>query len=77
MVFRRAYLARVSYSEPHVCAVVLCIRLGEFVEKEVQQQYGHRFSDIRRSGDFYDTMLVDERMERELRKVCNPFYEAA
>ncbi len=75
-VWRRAYLARVSYGEPSVCSVVLCIRLGEFVEESIQKQYGHKFSDIRRSGDFYDQMFIREEQELELRKVCAPFYEA-
>jgi hypothetical protein len=75
-VFRRAYLARVSHGEPRVCAVVLCVRLGEFVEKSVREQYGHRFSDIRRTGDFYDQMFIGEEQELELGKVCAPFYEA-
>lgn len=35
------------------------------------------FSEIQRSGKFYDWMTLAEEQEQELRKVCKPFYELA
>ena len=76
-VFRRAYLARVSYGEPGVSSVVLCVRNIDSIEQTLHKGFKHMFGEISRRGDFYDCMIMDEEQERELRKVCKPFYEAA
>ena len=74
-IFRRAYLARVSYGDPSVCSVVLCVRQIESIEETLRRGFKHMFSEILRRGDFYDWMLLGEEQELELRKVCKPFYE--
>jgi hypothetical protein len=76
-VFRRAYLARVSYGEPGVSSVVLCVRNIDSIEQTLQRGFKHMFDEVSRRGDFYDWMIIGEEQERELRKVCKPFYEAA
>src|SRR5438046_905531 len=76
-VFQRAYLARVSYGEPAVSSVVLCVRNIDSIEQTLQKGFNHMFGEISRRGDFYDWMVVGADQERELRKVCKPFYEAA
>ncbi len=76
-VFQRAYLANVSYGEPGVSSVVLCVRNSDSIEKTLHKGFKHMFGEINRRGDFYDCMIVDEDQERELKKVCKPFYEMA
>jgi hypothetical protein len=76
-VFQCAYLARVSYGEPGVSSVVLCIRNIDRIERTLHKGFKHMFGEINRRGDFYDCMMIDEEQERELRKVCKPFYETA
>ncbi len=34
------------------------------------------FEEIFRGGDSYDWLILDEERERDLRKVCKPFYES-
>jgi len=75
-IFRRAYLARISYGEPSVCSVVLCVRHVDSIEETLQRGFKHMFSEVLRRGDFYDWMILGEEQEHELRKVCEPFYEA-
>jgi len=75
-IFRRAYLARVSYGEPSICSVLLCLRNIESIEHELQRGFKYMFSEICRVGDFYDSIMLNEEQEQELRKVCKPFYEA-
>jgi hypothetical protein len=76
-VFRRAYLARISYGEPSVSSVVICIRHAGHIEEALQRGFKHMFGEISRGGDFYDFMTIGEKQEQELKKVCRPFYEAA
>src|SRR5262249_54321373 len=76
-VFRSAYLVKLSYGEPPIGSVVLCLRLREDTEHEIRRGFKHMLGEIRRQGDSFDQMLIDEDQERELRKVCKPFYEAA
>lgn len=76
-VFRRVYLARVSYGEPGVSSVVLCFRNIDTIEEKLSKGLKHMFGELRRKGSTYDCMIIDEEQERELRKVCRPFYEAA
>jgi hypothetical protein len=76
-IFQRAYLARVFYGEPGVSSVVLCVRHIDDIEQTLQKGFAHMFREISRRGDFYDWMILDEEKERELKKVCKPFYEAA
>jgi hypothetical protein len=76
-IFQRAYLARVSYGEPGVSSVALCVRNVDSIEETLQKGFKHMFREINRRADFYDWMIIDEKQERELRKVCKPFYEAA
>ena len=75
-ICRRAYLARVSFGEPGVSSVVLCVRNVEHIEEELQHGFKRMFSQVMRPGQFYDWMILDEKREEELRKVCKPFYEA-
>ena len=76
-LFRRAYLARVSYGEFPVSSVVLCQRFIESIEHKLQGASKHMFGEIHRTGDSYDTMLIGEDLEQDLRKVCKPFYESS
>ncbi|HLX68221.1 MAG TPA: hypothetical protein VKV04_01220 [Verrucomicrobiae bacterium] len=77
-IVRRAYLARISYGDPPMQTVVLCERQSESIEEVLLLGPSrHMFGEISRRGDFYDRMLICEEQERELRKVCHPFYEAA
>ena len=76
-VIQRAYLARLRYGDPAVSSVVLCVRHIENIEQTLLKGFKHMFGEIRRSGDFYDWMIIGEEQERELRKVCKPFYETA
>jgi len=69
-VFQRAYLARVSYGEPAVSSVVMCVRNIDSIEQTLQKGFKHMFGEISRRGDFYDWMIIGEEQERELRKVC-------
>jgi hypothetical protein len=75
-LFQRLYLARVSYGEPGVSSVVLCVRYIESIEQTLHKGFRHMFGEITRRGDFYDWMVIGEEQERKLRKVCEPFYEA-
>jgi hypothetical protein len=74
-VFQRAYLARVSYGEPGVSSVLLCFRNIDSIERKLEKGFKHMFGEINRRGDFYDCMMIDEEQERQLRRVCKPFYE--
>jgi hypothetical protein len=47
------------------------------IEQTLQRGFKHMFSEIQRSGKFYDWMTLAEEQEQELRKVCKPFYELA
>ncbi len=76
-VFQRAYLAKVSYGEPGVSSVLLCFRNVDSIEERLHRGFKHMFGEINRRGNFYDCMIIDEEQERELKKVCKPFYEAA
>ena len=76
-VFQRAYLARVSYGEPGVSSVVLCVRNIDSIEQSILKGSNSRFGEIYRPGSFYDCMMINEEQERELRQVCKPFYAAA
>lgn len=77
-IVQRAYLARISYGEPPMQTVVLCERQCERIEEVLMLGPSrHMFGEISRRGDSYDRMLIAEEQERELRKVCQPFYEAA
>src|SRR5690348_6625245 len=42
----RAYLARVSYGEPSVYSVLLCLRHTESIEQELQRGFKHMFREI-------------------------------
>jgi len=75
-VFRRAYLARISYGEPAVVSVALCYRYVESIEHELQRGFKYMFGSVRHGADLYDSMVIGEEQELELKKVCNPFYEA-
>jgi|ERR1022692_3047109 hypothetical protein len=74
---RRAYLVQASFGEPPVCSVILCERHVEHIEETLQRGFQHMFGEISRGHNFYDHMLIGEEQERELTKVCKPFYEAA
>lgn len=76
-IFRRMYLARVSFGEPSALSVVVCVRHVDTIEQTLQRGFKHMFSEIQRSGKFYDWMTLAEEQEQELRKVCKPFYELA
>lgn len=77
-IVRRAYLARISYGDPSMQTVVLCERQTESIEEILMLGPSrHMFGEIRRKGDFYDRMLICEEQERELQKVCRPFFEVA
>jgi hypothetical protein len=76
-VFVRAYLARVSFGQPGISSVVLCIRNIDSIEQKLYKGSRHMFGQIHRRGSFYDCMMIDEELERNLKKVCKPFYEAA
>jgi hypothetical protein len=76
-VWRRAYLARLTYDGLPTPTVVLCVREDENAEHELLRGFPHMFGTIRRSGDFYDTMIIDEAQEQALKQVCKPFYEQA
>ena len=69
-VYRRAYLVNICYGEPPISSVVLCLRLREDTEHEMRRGFKQMFGEIRRSGDTFDQMLIDDEQERELRQVC-------
>ena len=75
-IVRRAYLARVSFGEQSAVSVVLCVRHIASIEETLQKGFKHMFSEILRRGNFYDWLILGEEHERELRKVCEPFYDA-
>jgi hypothetical protein len=74
---RRAYLVRLAYDDSPAVTVVLCIRHVEKIEHELARGFRHMFGEIRRGGDFYDTMIINEAQEQALKQVCKPFYELA
>ncbi len=76
-VVRSAYLARLTYDGLPTPTVVLCMRKVENIEHELLRGFRHMFGEIWRTGDFYDTMIIDEAQERALKRVCRPFYEQA
>jgi hypothetical protein len=55
---------------------LLCVRYVNSVEETLQKGFKHMFEEIKRRGDSYDRLILDESREQELRKVCKPFYEA-
>jgi hypothetical protein len=74
-VFRRTYLARLTYNDSSEVAVVLCTRQVEHIEHELKRRSSHMFGEIHRTGTFYDMMIIDEAQEQALKRVCKPFYE--
>ena len=76
-VVQRAYLARLAYDGSPAATVVFCMRHVEKIEHELLRGFRHMFGEIRRKGDFYDTMIIDETQEQALKQVCKPFYEQA
>jgi hypothetical protein len=75
--FLRAHLARISFGEPSACSVVLCIRHADNIEENLHRGFKRMFSEVIRTGRSFDLMFLGEAQERELRKVCQPFYQAA
>ena len=54
-----------------------CVPNIDSIEQTLHKGFKHMVGEISRRGDFYDCMVIDEAQERELRKVCKLFYEAA
>ncbi len=76
-IIKRAYLARLTCDESPGANVVLCLRHIDSVEHELRRGFRHMFGELRRRGDSYDHMVIDEEQEQKLKKVCKPFYELA
>jgi len=74
---RSAYLARLSYGEPAVYSVGLCIRSSVGMDHSLRQRLGQIFTDTFSRDQHLDILFIGDDQEQELKKVCRPFYEVA
>ena len=50
-VFQRAYLARVSFAEPGVSSVALCVRNRDDIEQTLLKGFKHMFGGVSRGAN--------------------------
>ena len=72
----RGYLAQVDYGNPDEFNVVLCLRLIDQPKPEFMSEISRVFSDMFRSAEHLDVLLLGETQEVELSAVCRPFFDS-
>ena len=72
-----AYLARLSYGEPQGYSVALCVRSTTGCDDRLQERLGRVFAAMFKFDQCLDILFLQDDQERDLRKICRPFYEAA
>jgi hypothetical protein len=73
---QRAYLARVEYSDTGTGAVALCLR-ATGSEESLAKAIGTVFSRMFGSSQHLDIVFLNNVQERQLERVCRPFFESA
>jgi hypothetical protein len=73
---RRAYLARVEYSDTGTGAVALCLR-ATGPEESLAKAIGAAFARMFGSSQHLDIVFLNDAQERQLERVCRPFFESA
>lgn len=72
----RAYLAQIDYGNPDDFNVVLCLRLIDQPEAEFTSEIRRVFSDMFRSDEHLDVLILREAQEIQLSAVCRPFFDS-
>ena len=72
---QRAYLARVEYADTGTNAVALCLRAAGS-EESLATAVGGVFSRMFGSNQHLDIVFLNDDQERELERVCRPFFES-
>ena len=70
----RAYLARVQYENASTYEVALCVRGAE--DPRLVQAVADHFAKLFRRDTYLDTLFLTEAQEKDLGRVCKPFYGA-
>lgn len=70
-----AYLARVSYGEESF-AVALCLRSQFRPDRGLAEKVGTIFASMFGGHEHLDVIFLSEAQEAELKKVCQPFFQA-
>jgi hypothetical protein len=69
---RRAYLARVQFGDSPDLVVTLCLSADE--DPRVVEAVSFDFRALFDSSQILDVMFLREGRERDLERVCRPFY---
>ena len=72
---RAAYLARVVYPGETDESVSICLRSAG-PQESTADQIGEVFAEMFTGSQHLDVVFLDEEAERELSKVCQPFFES-
>jgi hypothetical protein len=70
----KAYLARADFGAGTGVRVVLCLRRTTGPDKRLVARIAKTFASLFRSSDALDILFIDSDQERELDKLCPPFY---
>jgi hypothetical protein len=70
----RAYLVRVDYGNPNEFNVALCLRTHSEPPPELNDGISEIFSNIFRTDEHLDVLILTEEMERDMGGVCCPFF---
>lgn len=73
---QRAYLARVEYADTGTNAVALCLR-ATGSDESLAKAIGAVFSRMFGSNQHLDIIFLNDAQERQLERVCRPFFEGA
>lgn len=74
---QRAYLARVTYGDGNNAGVAMCIRAYVGFDEWLVQVVGEIFASIFGAHEHLDIVFLDSAQERELSKICKPFFSTA
>lgn len=74
-VVERGYLARVGYDSSSSDVVALCL-LAQSPQDALLREIGAVFASMFRREQHLDILFIDRDQERELSRVCSPFFEA-
>lgn len=70
----KAYLARVDRGSDTTVGVTLCLRVASGSEAALVKSIGEVFAALFRSRETLDILFLDTELDRELARVCKPFY---
>jgi hypothetical protein len=73
----KAYLSRVTYGDRNSSEVALCISTAINIEKEKQdlvKRIEGMFAKLFSKDTHLDIIFLEAEQEKELNKVCKPFY---